>query len=370
MKFLALILLLTTASAAPLCTPNTGQEKWPAWNPGTTYALEVTNGLKALKAMNQPYYYYAPKGGHKPTGNYMNFEMHRTYKDGPTVQIDPQGLPKIKYGDEFYYNPVTISQYALGRYARAINPAIKPETVSFEEQFRIALDYIVRSQSKDGAWRYELPFMNYEPGWVSGMQQGMGMSVYARAYALTRNPEYLKLGDAALNFMLRDVKDGGVRTTLAEIDPSLGGYIWFEEYPNNHLKDGKPNVSGDHALTHTAYTLNGYMFALVGLYDWSMTTTDPKSKVLASEAFNCGIESLIKVFPYYDVGGYTSYDLRQLFGGKPLTNSYHLVHIYLIRALRQITNRPELMSAERLLIMETAPLNYTIPKAFEYVLKE
>ncbi|WP_161883839.1 D-glucuronyl C5-epimerase family protein [Deinococcus alpinitundrae] len=371
MKRLTLLLALVgTAAAAPLCQV-TGNEKWPKWDMNTTaYPQEVKLGFGILKSFNQPSYYFAEKGGHTPTGDYMHFSFHRSYVNGPTVQLDDMGVPKIKYGDGFYFNPNTVAQYALGRWGRyllATDPKIKE---GFKVQFLDATEKMSRFQIEDGSFRYEFPFLNYEAGWVSSMMQGLAMSVYARAYELTKDPIYVKRGDTAMDFTLKSVKDGGVRTDLSDLDPSLAGYVWFEEYPNlPNMK--QPNQWPGYSAVKTAYTLNGYMFTLVGINDWAKTTPTAATAANADEAFKCGISTLERIFPYYEIGGWTTYDLRQVYGAKPLTNYYHLVHTYLMRALRQATgNNPILQSYEERLLQDAAALDYKVPAAYDYVAKE
>lgn len=84
------------------------------------------------------------------------------------------------------------------------------------------------------------------------MAQGVALSALARAYNATKDARYLEAGERSLAFISVEKKDGGAKTSLADLHPSLKGYVYFLEYQT------EPDV----------YTLNGYMFALLGLYDW------------------------------------------------------------------------------------------------------
>src|SRR5690606_23362682 len=102
-------------------------------------------------------------------------------------------------------------------------------------------------------------------------------------------------------------------------------YIFFLEYQT------EPDV----------YTLNGFMFTLLGLYDWT-TLTNSK---LARSLFEEGIRTLEKILPYYDLGTITSYDLSYITHVRPdfvvpiephVVPRYHAVHISQLQALNSV----------------------------------
>ena len=125
-------------------------------------------------------------------------------------------------------------------------------------------------------------------------------------------------------------KGGGVKATLADLAEGTAelekykDYIIFEEY----------------TVKPESYVLNGTLFAMIGLYDWSQVT-DSVTKEKVTAAFNMEIKTLEIILPYYDYNGYSSYDLL------PYTSDYepvltsiyaHTAHIYLLDALCQITD--------------------------------
>jgi hypothetical protein len=87
------------------------------------------------------------------------------------------------------------------------------------------------------------------------MAQGQALSVYSRAYRLTHNQKYLGSGKMAFKFLNTPISKGGTLTTLETLNTEYknGNYFWYEEYIS------KPNN----------YTLNGFMYTLFGIYDWS-----------------------------------------------------------------------------------------------------
>lgn len=239
----------------------------------------------------------------------------------------------MRYGGAFHYNPVTLAQYALtmhGRYTRGDHDALN--------SFLNASRKLLELQEQDGAFRYQFPYRYYltgellRPGWISGMAQGQAMSVFARAYLTTKDRQYLSAGNRALDFLLKPIQEGGPRSTLRDFDSNLSHLLFFEEYvstPNN-------------------YTLNGYMFALLGLYDWSEIQRTRYGNVnQASRYFQKGIKTLNVLLPYYDIDGFTAYDLgHYVVSKKPhILERYHVVHLSLLQALSSVTKSDEIADA-------------------------
>ena len=70
-------------------------------------------------------------------------------------------------------------------------------------------------------------------------------------------------------------------------------YVWYEEYPT----------------TPASFVLNGFIYALLGLYDVSLTATGD-AQLRSRELFSDGVQSLKALLPLYDTGSGSSYDLR------------------------------------------------------------
>lgn len=229
----------------------------------------------------------------------------------------------LKYNDGYHYNTVTLAQYALSMHGRYVNG-----TQDYDK-FLVAANKLLELQNKDGsfrysfAWRYYLLDKAYEPGWVSGMDYGQVLSVFARAYNITGDKKYVSAGNKAVEFLIKPIDEGGVMGTLKDLDPALNEYIIFEEFISSP----------------EAYTLNGFMFSLLGLYDWSNIDSDTRQT--AYEYFMKGIDTLEKILPYYDIGGFTAYDLSHITYNRPphIGVSYHAVHIQFCDIFYQITDR-------------------------------
>jgi len=264
-------------------------------------------------------------------GDYLDWGATTRYVASDRMIFDSNGLPMVKYGQTFEYNPVTIAQYFLTAHGQRVNGGT---TMSLDS----AMAKLLEMQGADGAFRYNFPWKHYtmdkpyEPGWISGMAQGNALSAIARAYTESPSPTLLQAGNKAVAFLMIPASGGGPRTDLRHLDPSLKNYVFFMEYVTD------PPV----------YTLNGFMFTLLGLYDWWQATGSTD----AEDLFKEGIKTLEKILPYYDFGGMSCYDLsyftvqRDTYKKKGLPHMaarYHAVHITQLRALYSVTHNSVLL---------------------------
>lgn len=264
---------------------------------------------------------------YNPVGHYLGYGAD-VLVDSEAIKLDPDGYPTVKYGETYHYNPVTMAQFALSEYSRDGGPS---------DKFVQSADFLLGMMSPDGSFRYDFPFEQYatgkmyQPGWISGMAQGQALSVFARAYHVTKDEKYKVAGAKALAFMLLDESKGGPLTTLEKFPPEPSSAPFIMEYPQD------PPV----------YTLNGYMFSLLGLYDWAAVTKDANLHDFADKS----LETLKILLPYYDMGSISAYDLsfitvpvsrRETRSRPEIDPSYHRVHIELLWALHNLTSDPAL----------------------------
>lgn len=293
-------------------------ESWPPYTPDSRWQEQVAKAKERYRTRQAAYRPHLQV--YSATGDYLNYGATLNYHNDPSIAFDDRGIPMANYDGRREYNPVTVAQYALsqhGRYLRGWEDA---------DEFLRAADALLELQDSDGGLRYPFAYTYYltgevlEPGWVSGLAQGQALSVYARAYALTKDARYLEAGDAAFAFLTRWHSDGGTMDTLAHLDPSLDGYGFFMEYPV-----GEP-----------FYTLNGFTFTLLGLYDWSQSPAPGAAH--AGMALHCGTRTLERILPYYDAGGLSTYDLGHLAGAQwpNIQAEYHAIHIYTAYALNSV----------------------------------
>jgi heparosan-N-sulfate-glucuronate 5-epimerase len=322
-------------TVVPCATTDSG-EVWPS----STYRVSSSNAayfqrmLERYRAEGQQFEPYLQV--YDPRGDYLNFGAFGFLVDGPTIQVDKRGVVKVRYGRAFSFNPATNALQALTAHGRLLR-----DEKTARARFLAITDALIEWVDADGSLRHRFTFDTghgvLHPGWASGMSQGLALSVFSRAYAISKDPKYLRAGEQALAFMLTPKTEGGTLGTMADLDPALGRWIEIEEYPT----------------TPSAYTLNGSMYALLGLFDWAALQKDVagNSAVAARQAFTCGVATLDRILPYYDLGVISAYDLQHLVtaGSIPVISTEdHARHVFLLHALYSVTGDPTLKRYEQL----------------------
>ncbi|MBS2970723.1 D-glucuronyl C5-epimerase family protein [Metabacillus sp. KIGAM252] len=288
------------------------------------YAL--SNNHYVQQYIEKDYQYQPFIQDYKINNDYLNFSTAKEFKP-EKFTWDENGIPMVKYGTRIEYNPVTTAQGALFYHGKFLTSQRSED----REAFLKLADALIKMQSKDGAFRYSfshrIPHLKtrYPAGWVSGMAQGQALSVFSRAYEVTKDIKYKLAGNASFNFLTTPVSKGGTMTDLSHISSKWKDQIWFEEY----VTSPKNN-----------YTLNGYIYTLLGLYDWGYNPEmasygGEKAKIL----FQRGQDSVKKILLKYDVGGYTAYDLSHLtLKQEPhVVIEYHRVHISQMYVMYRLT---------------------------------
>ncbi len=130
------------------------------------------------------------------------------------------------------------------------------------------------------AWEYMFKFDGGAPPWTSGLSQGTAVQVYARAYVRLKEPAYLPAAQQALG-IFQTPPPQGVRV----ITPAGALYAEYTYAPSDRI-------------------LNGFIQALVGLYDYTSITKDPLGLAL----FEAGDAEARAIVPAYDTGAWSLYD--------------------------------------------------------------
>lgn len=227
-------------------------------------------------------------------------------------KLDREGIImfKIPYTTRFDYYPVQIALFALGNLEKFLDTGEE----RYREIFIRHVDWLVKNISiKDdfGVWEHNfvLPYYKFDRvPWVHGMAQGVAISALVRAYQLTGNKKYLEVAKLAYGAFERDIDEGGARY----IDDK--GNVWIEEY----------------AILPPPHILNGFIFALFGIFDFYKITGS--KEVL--DLFYKGIKTVEKNLPLYDSGYWSFYDLIYKC---PATKDYHMLHIEQLVALHKLT---------------------------------
>ena len=155
-------------------------------------------------------------------------------------------------------------------------------------------EWFLNNQDESGGWPSQVVFnkdrkkypgaAQLEAGWYGAMCQGQAISVLVRAAHQSGDDKYLRAAEEAIKVFSVPSSQGGVKAVF------LDKYPWYEEYPTDP----------------PTFILNGFMYALLGLYDLKSVS----SSKMASSLYKAGIESLAAMLPLYDSGASTFYDLR------------------------------------------------------------
>jgi hypothetical protein len=248
------------------------------------------------------------------TQYYMTFEQ-KAYYAGP---FDSNGVPLLDYHGKVgqQYNPIAVSQYALGNY----NLAQRTGERCYRERFLTNADWLLHSLdvTKHGThlWPHHFDFEYFRPliaPWYSGLAQGQGLSVLLRAYAMTGSDEYLEVARHIFQSLATPIGKGGVQYA------DNSGHIWIEEYlvePPTHI-------------------LNGFFWALWGIYDYHLLMRDQEAKAL----FDRYTETILCHLPKYDIGFWSLYELTPQRIKSIASPFYHRLHLVQLEVMYRLTGR-------------------------------
>ncbi len=250
---------------------------------------------------------------------YMPFTEKADYKG----IYDASGIPLLNYRGKLgvQYNPIAIAQYGLGNYnlwRQATDPNRK------QKFFRIA-DWLAANleQNSHGlaVWNHHFDWEyrdTLKAPWYSALAQGQGISLLVRAHKESNEARYLDAARAAFLAFQRPITEGGVAFT----DES--GQLWFEEY----------------IVSPPTHILNGFIWALWGVYDYWLAT----NMAAAHELFSRGVQTLLHNLDRYDLGFWSLYEQSGTRFPMVASSFYHRLHIVQLRVMYRLTE--EKMFAE------------------------
>ena len=130
------------------------------------------------------------------------------------------------------------------------------------------------------AWEYLFHFDGGAPPWTSGLSQGTGLQLLARGYQRLNSQQYLTAAQQALG-IFQIAPPRGVRV------PNRLGTLYAE-----------------YSYAPSDRILNGFIQALVGIYDYTAITKDP----VGLRLFEAGDAEARAIVPSYDTGSWSLYD--------------------------------------------------------------
>lgn len=130
------------------------------------------------------------------------------------------------------------------------------------------------------AWEYMFQFDGGKPPWTSGLSQGTALQVLARSWSRFKEPALLTAAQQALGIFQTPPPNGVQVKTAAGTE-----YAEYTYAPSDRI-------------------LNGFVQAVVGLYDYTQITKDP----LGLKLFEAGDAEARIETPHYDTGAWSQYD--------------------------------------------------------------
>ncbi len=243
------------------------------------------------------------------------FYQKFSYKADYPGPFDENGVIILDYhgnvGKQKYH--IAIAQYGLACYNRWKETGDKIWFEKFMNQVKWHEENI--KQNEKGIWLWYADFdWDYhgtlKAPWASGLAQGAGMSLISRAYKETGNKKYLQLCERVFKSMITSIEDGGVMNKISD-------GVWIEE-----------------TLSPACHILNGFMWALMGVWDYYLITRDETVKLW----FNKFIETLDKNLNKFDTGFWSLYELSDTKMKMLASYFYHSLHIVQLKILYNISN--------------------------------
>jgi heparosan-N-sulfate-glucuronate 5-epimerase len=232
--------------------------------------------------------------------------------DGIFANLDAEGIPYCINGKEKTYSIVAVIQYGLMCYDLFLQDI---DVLKNRNSFQNCINWLEQNKNnfKDSVvWRSEArDYYNLPEGWISGMYQGQAISIYLRAYQLFGEASYLDTAEKIYNSFKYDYNEGGFK----RIDNQ--GCIWFEEYPSST----------------PSYVLNGYIYAIFGIYDLYRVSKRDDVK----ELWESCVHTIEVNLPKYDVWYWSVYDQLK----EQLVSFYYQknVHIPLMKIMYLLTEK-------------------------------
>jgi len=230
---------------------------------------------------------------------------------------DPSGIPQLDYHGHIglQYNPIAIAQFGLGNYnlwRRAADPERRKKFFLIADWLAVHLEPNAHGLA---VWNHHFNWEyrdTLKAPWYSALAQGQGISLLVRAYKESGDSRYLDAARQAFASFQQPIDQGGVAFT----DES--GDLWFEEY----------------IVSPPTHILNGFIWALWGVYDYFLATRDPSAQLL----FSRGVRTLLHNLDRYDLGFWSLYEQSGTRLPMVASRFYHQLHIVQLRVMHRLTD--------------------------------
>ena len=247
----------------------------------------------------------------------------RVQVDVDDALVDSSGLALYRQGgtDKVVPHPIVTAQYAI---ASLLKYEKTGDEIWLTRAVRNAQELVDIHIERDGAWWYQYDWdwtyldRTLTAPWWSGMAQGEALTVFSRlARIQPENPVWREAADDTFDSFLQR-GSGNAEPWSTVVD---SGHLWFEEYAG----DQPPLL-----------VLNGHVFAIFGLYEYWLLTSDER----AATYIDGGATTILESMPLFRVKGEVSYYCSQAdYCARPewQNGNYQAIHVQQLHALARIT---------------------------------
>lgn len=243
---------------------------------------------------------------------FMDFAAKAGYRG----HYDSDGIPMLDYHGKIglQYNPIAIAQWGLGNHDLFVRTGRDDHAQKFLRASQWLCNHLEQNDRGIWVWNHHFNWEYRSPlkaPWYSALAQGQGLSLLLRAHHFTGEYQFLGAALRAFHAFLTPIEKGGVTFVDSR------GDFWFEEYivkPPTHI-------------------LNGFIWALWGVYDYFFVTREESARNLCK----CATQTLLRNLCEFDLGFWSLYEqsgtrLRML--ASPF---YHRLHIVQLRIMYRLT---------------------------------
>ena len=243
----------------------------------------------------------------------LHYYLYSEKLSWSVMSMDPTGVPRARNRlTGVVYKPAYIAWWGLVNLGHYLRHHDEKSLQAFLRQVDWLESHAVVREDGSTVWMNNYDCLQgktfLRAPWISGYDQGLVISALVRGYRLTGRPHLLELLRGASMIFTREVSEGGVRDSLDD-----GGAL-YSELPGQSI----PGIQ------------DGFMSALLGLYDLYVETEDPTVKTLFDE----GIAGLKAMLPNWDYRKRWSWYGSRAYLCPP---SYHWLNRVLLEVLARLT---------------------------------
>lgn len=228
--------------------------------------------------------------------------------------LDTNLIPIVPYPSGDYRNPVTTCHTALAFYDEYLENGDSLSLLGFTNNVNWLLDncdsnYYLHYEFE---FRHKSAFLN--PGWISGMAQGLALVAVSQAYNLTNEQKYLDGARGIFVTMYRNTED------YFCVGVDAMDYYWLEEYPCSRF----------------CHVFNGMVSGLWGIWCYYVISGDEFARVI----LEAGLKTIADNYYRWN---YPDRDLSYYCLHMGTDTKYHEKHLVQLRYFGTFFNVPEML---------------------------